>query len=51
MGNTENKGNDSYFMNIKIIGLNIKNFYKEIKSTEESIKNYGILSLLKKIMI
>jgi len=38
MGNTENKGNDSYFMNIKIIGSNIGNFYKEIQNTEKTIK-------------
>ena len=38
MGNTENKGNDSYFMNIKIIGSNIGNFYNEIQKTEKIIK-------------
>jgi hypothetical protein len=38
MGNTEDKGNDSYFMNIKIIGSNIGNFYNEIQNAEKEIK-------------
>ena len=37
MGNTNNN-NDSFFMNIKIIGSKIEKFYEEVQNTQKSIK-------------
>ena len=38
MGNKESYNKESYFMNIKIIGSNITNFYEKIKKTQNTIK-------------
>lgn len=38
MGNTNNN-KDSYFMNIKIIGSKMKQFYEKVQDTQKSIKD------------
>lgn len=38
MGNSSNDLKDSYFMNVKIIGYNMENFFKVIQESQRVIK-------------
>ena len=38
MGNASNDLKDSYFMNVKIIGFNMENFFKVIQESQKVIK-------------